>query len=180
VAQEIAENSITLVRDRQGLLPIQLGSEQPIALLLPELQDLTPADTSSYLKLKLADALREYHPYIDEFVLPSDPQEGDIAVVLQQLDKYALAIIGTLNASSQKGQQALVQAAFKRLPAIVVVALRLPYDLAVFPEVSTYICTYSILEPSMRALAKAMFGEAEFKGRLPVMIPGLIEANPDL
>jgi len=33
VAQEIAENSITLVRDRQGLLPIQLGSEQPMLVM---------------------------------------------------------------------------------------------------------------------------------------------------
>jgi beta-N-acetylhexosaminidase len=58
------------------------------------------------------------------------------------------------------------------LPRIVV-ALRLPYDLAAFPEVSTYLCTYSIVEPSMQALAKSMFGFAEFRGRLPVTIPGL-------
>ena len=60
---------------------------------------------------------------------------------------------------------------------MLVVALRLPYDLAAFPEVSTYFCTYGILEPSMRALAKAVFGYGEMTGRLPVSIPGLYEAG---
>jgi beta-N-acetylhexosaminidase len=173
VAQEIAENSITLVRDRQRILPIQLNANQRIALLVPEIKNLTPADTSSYLKLNLADALREYHPYVDEFVYPFNPQEKDIAALLQQVEKYALVIIGTLNAYSQPGQQALVHEVMKRRVPTIVVAMRLPYDLAAFPEVSTYLCTYSIVEPSMQALAKAMFGFAEFRGRLPVTIPGL-------
>jgi beta-N-acetylhexosaminidase len=57
--------------------------------------------------------------------------------------------------------------------------LRLPYDLSVFPEADTYFCTYSILEPSMRALAKALFGKIKFEGRLPVSIPGLFAlGNP--
>ena len=55
----------------------------------------------------------------------------------------------------------------------VLVAMRLPYDLMAFPQAATYVCTYSLLEPSMRALAAAMFGEIPFQGRLPVSIPSL-------
>ena len=55
----------------------------------------------------------------------------------------------------------------------VVAALRLPYDLMVFPEAGTYVCTYSILKPSMQALAKALFGKIKFDGKLPVSIPGM-------
>jgi len=47
-----------------------------------------------------------------------------------------------------------------------------------FPEAPTYICAYSILQPSTRALAKALFGHAEMNGRLPVSIPGLYETIP--
>jgi len=57
---------------------------------------------------------------------------------------------------------------------MVVVALRLPYDLMVFPDAPVYLCTYSILEPSMHALAKVMFGDLRPFGRLPVSIPGYI------
>jgi beta-N-acetylhexosaminidase len=56
---------------------------------------------------------------------------------------------------------------------VIIIAMRLPYDLAAFPETSTYVCTYSILEPSMRAVAKAIFGHSEITGHLPVSIPGL-------
>jgi len=175
VAQEVAENSITLVRDYEKLLPLRLSTDQHIALIIPKAQDLTPADTSSYLKLNLADELRKYHPNVDEFVLPYAPQDEDIAAVLQQIEKDALVIIGTVNAYNQTGQQALVKEVLKHNLPLIVVALRLPYDLAAFSEVSTYVCTYSILEPSMKALAKAIFGLAEFKGHLPVAIPGLVE-----
>jgi hypothetical protein len=75
-------------------------------LLVPEIKDLTPADTSSYLKLSLADALREYHPYVASSSSPLT-LEKDIAALLQQVEKYALVIIGTLNAYSQPGSKRL-------------------------------------------------------------------------
>jgi beta-N-acetylhexosaminidase len=56
---------------------------------------------------------------------------------------------------------------------VVLVALRLPYDLAAFSEAPAYLCTYSLLEPSLRALAKGLFGEMRFSGKLPVSIPGI-------
>jgi beta-N-acetylhexosaminidase len=49
VADEIAEKSITLVRDEKSLLPIRLETGQRIAAIIPRPLDLTPADTSSYL-----------------------------------------------------------------------------------------------------------------------------------
>ncbi len=55
---------------------------------------------------------------------------------------------------------------------LITVALRMPYDLAAYPEAATYICTYSILPPAMEALAEAIFGRIPFAGILPVTIPG--------
>ena len=59
----------------------------------------------------------------------------------------------------------------------VLVAMRQPSDLASMPQAQTAACTYSILEPSMRALAAALFGVKPFEGRLPVSIPGLAPAG---
>ena len=177
VADEIAVQSITLVRDQDNLLPLHLNSDQRIAVVIPKPQDLTPADTSSYIVPALASSLRAYHQNLDEFIVPYAPAEKDISAVVQQLKQYDLIIVGTLNAYNQPGQQTLVQEILKTGIPTVVVALRLPYDLAAFPEAPTYVCTYSILEPSMRALAKAVFGHGEIKGHLPVAIPGLYEAD---
>jgi beta-N-acetylhexosaminidase len=56
-------------------------------------------------------------------------------------------------------------------------ALRLPYDLATFPQAPTFVAAYSLLEPSMYALAAALFGRAGFPGRLPVSIPEIASAG---
>jgi beta-N-acetylhexosaminidase len=177
VANEIAEKSITLIRDHANLLPINLKPEQRIAVIIPKPADLTPADTSSYVTPKLADSLREYHFRVDEFIIPYKPGEEEIASVLNKLRDYDFIVIGTINAFGQEGQTMLVHEIQKINIPMIVVALRLPYDLAAFPEISTYLCTYGILEPSMRSLAKAVFGHAEITGRLPVTIPGLYEAG---
>jgi len=177
VADEIAEKSITLVRDNANLLPIDLKPEQRIAVIVPTPEDLTPADTSSYVTPKLADSLREYHSRVDEFIISYKPDEKEIASVLEKVRDYDFIVIGTINAFNQEGQSELVCEIQKFNTPMIVVALRLPYDLVAFPEVSTYLCTYGILEPSMRALAKAVFGHGEMTGRLPVSIPGLYEAG---
>jgi beta-N-acetylhexosaminidase len=84
-----------------------------------------------------------------------------------------MLVLGTLNAYASPKQAEFVRQALKLGVPSVVVVLRLSYDLTVFPEAETYVCTYSILEPSMRALAKALFGKIEFEGKLPVSIPDL-------
>ena len=173
VADEIAEASITLIRDDAKLLPLHLSVEQRIAVIVPKPLDLTPADTSSYVTPQLAAAIRNYHPRVDEFVIPYAPQAADISAVLERVREYDLIVIGALNAYNQEGQSTLVRELLKGQVPTIVVALRLPYDLMAFPEAPTYLCTYSILEPSMRALAKTLFGQNQARGRLPVSIPGL-------
>lgn len=173
VANEIAEKSITLVRNEQKYLPIKIEAEKHIAVIIPVPQDLTPADTSSYIQPKLAECIRQYHPKTDEFRIPLAPSAQECESLLEQVHDYDLIVIGTINAFAEERQAELVRQLLKLDKPVIVVAMRLPYDLMAFPQVSTYICTYSILEPSMQAAAKALFGFGEMTGRLPVSIPGL-------
>ncbi len=177
VAEEIAAASMTLVRDDPRRLPLRLRSDQRAVVIMPQPRDLTPADTSSYLRPKLADALRAYHPNVEEIIVPFDPQPEHIHALLEQVRGADVLIIGTLNAIHQPRQAALVRALLETGIPAVVVALRLPYDLAAFPEAQTYACTYSIVEPSLEALARALFTPDGFPGRLPVGIPGLYPAG---
>ena len=172
VADEIAERSVTLIRDENNLLPLRLTIKQRIAVVIPQPIDLTPADTSSYVIPTLAKEIYKYHPLVDEFIVPHAPSASDIAAVIEKIRDYDLVIMGTLNAFSNPSQVLFVHQVMKRGIPMVVVAMRLPYDLVSFEEVSAFICTYSILEPSMRALAKAIFGKIQFQGHLPVTIPG--------
>ena len=173
VADAIAERSVTLVRDDANLLPLKLNPDQRVAVIIPKPLDLTPADTSSYVTPGLGKALFQYHSNVDEFMLPYAPETDEIASLLERLHEYDMLIIGTINAYASPAQADFVRQTLKLGIPSVVAALRLPYDLMVFPEAKTYVCTYSILEPSMWALAKGLFGEIGFKGRLPVSIPNL-------
>jgi beta-N-acetylhexosaminidase len=172
LAQEVAQKSITLVRDTARQLPLRAGPEEKIAVALPRPQDLTPADTSSYVKPVLADALRRYHPQVDEFSFALNPSSPEIAALCERLVKYDVVIVGTINATADPAQAELVQKLIKQSARLIAVALRMPYDLAAYPAASTYVCTYSILPPAMEALAEALCGRIPFAGNLPVTIPG--------
>lgn len=177
VANEIAERSITLIRNDDGLLPLRINTEQRIAVILPQPVNLTPADTSSYMSPSLAAKIEAYHPNVDEHIIPYAPGERVIAGMIERLRDYNLLILGTINAFSAPAQAEFVRQVLGLNIPTVVAALRLPYDLISFPNAQTYVCTYSIVEPSMQALAKALFGNTSFQGQLPVSIPGLYEAG---
>jgi beta-N-acetylhexosaminidase len=172
LAQEVARKSITLVRDTARQLPLRLDSNERIAVALPRPEDLTPADTSSYVKPALADALRRYHPRVDEFSFGMSPAAEEIGALCERLAKHEVVIVGTINATTHPGQAELVKKLVRQSTRLITVALRMPYDLATYPEAATYICTYSILPPAMEALAEALFGRVAFSGSLPVTIPG--------
>jgi len=172
LAQEVARKSVTLVRDTARLLPLRIGADQKIAVAIPRPEDLTPADTSSYVKPVLADALRRYHPKVDEFSFAMSPAAEEIGALSERLAKYDVVVLGTINATAHPAQAWLVQKLIKQGTRMITIALRMPYDLAAYPAVPTYVCTYSILPPAMEALAEALFGRIAFAGALPATIPG--------
>ena len=170
---EVARRSITLVRDTSGLLPLRLSPDARIAAVMPAPKDLTPADTSSTITPHLAAALRAFHPHVDEFVTQHLPDENEIAALRTRLASYDLLVAGTINASMQPEQAALVDELLRLGIPTVTVALRTPYDLAAYPAAETHLCTYSIQPASLDALAAALFGEFQPSGRLPVNVPGI-------
>ncbi|MEA3375289.1 MAG: glycoside hydrolase family 3 N-terminal domain-containing protein [Chloroflexota bacterium] len=175
LAFETAARSITLVRDEASLLPLRLSSEARVGVVVPGSVDLTPADTSSYVSCDLAEAVRRYAPSAHEFVVPHAPADADIASLRHQAGEYDVLIVGTTDAAGEPWQAALVEALEGTGVPMVTVGLRLPYDLQAYPTASTYLCTYTILAPSMDALAGALWGKIPLRGRLPVSIPGLYE-----
>ena len=157
------------------LLPLRAGRgrEDCGCNSAPGCKTSTPADTSSYVKLVLADALRRYHPRVDEFSFAMSPSAEEIGALSERMAKYDVVVLGTINATAHPAQARLVQKLIQQETRMVTVALRMPYDLAAYPGAPTYVCTYSILPPAMEALAEALFWAYLFAGALPVTIPGL-------
>ena len=143
---------------------------------MPAPRDLTPADTSSFVRPGLAAALRERHPAVDEIVTGHPPSDAEVAGILERAARYDAIVVGTISATAGSAQARLVDGLLATGRPVVTVALRTPWDLAAYPAARTHVCTYSILPESMAALASALFGaaaDAPFPGRLPVAIEGL-------
>ncbi len=75
-----------------------------------------------------------------------------------------------LQGSSAALLQSVLQAAAAKT---VVAAMGSPYIASQFPEIQTYLCTYSNMKVSEISAVKAMFGEIPMTGHLPVTIPNI-------
>ncbi len=177
LSRELAERSVTLVRDDAGRLPLRLSADATILAVMPRPTDLTPADTSSLVPPGLARALRTRHAHVDEMLVLPSPSDTDIAAACELARTSDAVVVGTLDAAREPGQAALVAALAATGTPTIAVAMRAPWDVATYPAGVTAVATYSILPDSLDALVAALAGAIPFAGRLPVTVAG-IEAPP--
>ena len=168
LAAEVARRSITLLRDEPGLIPLARGTR--LLAVMPQPRDLTPADTSSVVPPGLGAALRARFETVDEIVTGHPPTASEVEAVADRARASDVVVIGTIAASMDPAQVRLVEALIATGRPTITVALRTPWDLDAYPVAGTHLCTYSILEPSLTALADVLAGIALPQGRLPVTI----------
>jgi len=161
-ARQVALDSITLVRDEGGLLP--LTSETSILVIYPR------------GGAGLGQAILEYAPQATLLEVSERPTSGDFVQATVLGEGVDLVVIGTRNVIQCPEQAQLVEAVGRERP-VIAVALDSPYDLLSYPEVSTYLATYGRAPVSMAALAQVLFGMEAPRGRLPVELPGLYPAG---
>lgn len=173
IAQDIADHAITLVRDAQGTLPLRPEPDDQIAVITVRPVDLTPADTSSQVTIRLAEAVARHHPNTSAYEVSHDPADEAIRAILNQTSAADMIIIGTISAEQYPQQAALVRAIHERGQSPLVVALRTPYDIMAFPMIDTYLCAYGIRAVTTEAITRVLFGSITAKGKLPCAIPGI-------
>ncbi|HEU4571588.1 MAG TPA: hypothetical protein VFR93_02795, partial [Candidatus Limnocylindrales bacterium] len=144
-------------------------------VLAPRPVDLTPADTSSYLRFDLAAALGARGLRAEPCEIPLDPTSSDVAALRVRAADSAgsggrTVVVGTIDATIHRGQASLIRALVEDGVRVVAIALRTPFDLAAYPSVGTYACSYGIQPPTSEALADGLVGVRPFVGRLPVRL----------
>jgi beta-N-acetylhexosaminidase len=171
LAAELAARSITLVADPAGLLPLRPGTAGRILAVMPRPTDLTPADTSSTVRPALGEALRHYHPDVDEVIVEPEPDVASIAALRERAAAADRVVVGTIDAHRLAAQLRLVEALAATGTPTIAVAMRGPWDVVAYPAGVTTLATYSILPGSLVALAAVLAGDASALGRLPVGAP---------
>ena len=172
LARELAERSLTLVRDVDGRLPLRLGPGDAILAVMPTPRELTPADTSASVPPGLAAALRSRWPHVREVVTGHPPTDDEIAGVVAAAHDAAVVVVGTIVATADPQQVRLVEALVATRRPLVTVSLRTPWDAAAYPSAGTHVAAYGLLQPTLVALAGALFGDRTMPGRLPVAVAG--------
>jgi beta-N-acetylhexosaminidase len=173
LAEELAQRSLTLVRNDDGTLPLRVSADAKVAVVQSPNARLTPADTSDRVAPSLAAAIKRRAPRTDEFVTSAEPSDNEIAAIRDRVAEYDVVVVGTAAANLRLNEAALGRALVTAHRRAVLVALRTPWDICAVPNARTFVCSFGILDPTTEALAGALFGEISFRGKLPVEIRGM-------
>jgi beta-N-acetylhexosaminidase len=174
IAKKIADESITLLKNEDNVLPLDLNDYKSIT-------NIAVTDGSGGLITEyFGDLLKTNRYDINSLKITRQSRKRDYDKIKSAALKSDLIIIssfirvnagkGPVDISSQ--QQNFIQSLIDSGNKIILISFNNPYLISKFPNVRTYINTYSNTTFSQEAALKAMLGDIEFKGKLPISIPG--------
>jgi beta-N-acetylhexosaminidase len=183
IAREIIESAVTLVRDKQNVLPLKLTDEQKVLFVTlvdnsEGWRDGVPGD--AFLAGLLSRHPRTTHVHVSE---KTSPAEFALIVKLAALSDVVI-VNGFIRVSAFKGSIDLSEGQLNLLKhfsalkkAFVFVLYGSPYLIAFVPELPTYVLTYEYYPAAEEAALKGVLGEIAFKGKLPIELPGFYKVG---
>jgi beta-N-acetylhexosaminidase len=166
-----------LVRNEEGLLPLNLAAGERIVVISPERYNLSMVEDRYYSDDVLADVIRQYHPNVSIMPVPGGEASRE---ALQATGEADIFVVATVNAHMDEGQAEVVRYLLSLGRHVIGIAVRNPYDLLAFPQLPTYLVTYEYTRPALNAAVRAIFGMRQASGHLPVSIPGLYPQAPSV
>ena len=173
VAQQVADRSVTLVRNRDDLLPLKAPQSTAFFLLAESRTSPEGQAMALEIRKRAGNAL--------VIQLDATMSEADLQVsAAHASDATQYVVAAFASVAAFKGTTSLggsfpqlLQSLTATGKPVAMVALGNPYLLRQFPDVAAYMTGYSTVAPAEIAAVKALFGEIPFRGTLPVTIPGL-------
>ncbi len=173
LAKRIAEQSITMLKNDQNLIPFKQGKFKNIYCIT--LTDKNWSEQTEYFENILENRVGR----ITTYFFTDKTKKNEYKRVLQELTDADLIIIPSfidvktyqrpVNLSAEQ-IDFIAGIMRKNIPSILI-SFRNPYLIYLFPEAETYLNSYSYSYQSQDAMLKALLGENEINGRLPVTIP---------
>jgi beta-N-acetylhexosaminidase len=173
VAREIAERSLTLLRNERNLLPLR-GT--PTANVL----SITHRRRNNLLAGRfLNQGLRETYGRLRTAEVGPDTHADEYARLMAQARRMDLVVVSLhITWGSYVGTVAAPEELIDFLQELsrsgvphVVVSFGNPYLLSEFPDVQSYLLAWGGSAASQRAVARALLGTVPIRGRAPTRIP---------
>jgi beta-N-acetylhexosaminidase len=197
--QQMADDAITLVRQNGAVLPLKKAGtgagSLPYQTVVEVRNHLLVIVFSDDVRLEAGRVLeRQIKMRVpDANVIYTDPQlSGAMADSVLRAATQADKIVAAVYASPTAGKMVKTDGGMRNSVSLpeesanllrqilktgaaktIVVAVGNPYLAKDFPEVQNYLCTFSAAQVSEVSAVKALFGEIEIHGHLPVTIPGV-------
>jgi len=177
VAQEIADRSLTLLKNGRNLLPL-LGTRSARVL------SITFRRPSDLLAGRFVDAgLRSRYPRLATAELTANTAPEEYEALLRRTRASNLVVVSLyVSVVTSSGDVAIPEETTEFLRELsrsgvphLVISFGNPYLLVGFPEVQAYLLAWSGTEVTQRAVAKALFGTIPIQGRTPTRIPPAFE-----
>ena len=173
VANKLAEEAITLVKDEQHLIPLSSNAKKKILhLTLIEERRTTFGEEFNLI-------LEKQIKNLSTIVLTNRSTKREFRDGIKAAQKADAVILSTYTRIRlSSGKIGLTDAQIKFVTQlntlkkpIVWLSHGSPYVLSSFPKMKTFLCSYGDSEILEEALAKAVCGKISIQGKLPVTIP---------
>jgi beta-N-acetylhexosaminidase len=181
MAMDIAQRAVTLLRDRDTLLPAARGGRMVLVQYMPETELRAGRTFAAELGAGAGDnriQLFKVGPSVGRPTLDS------ISAVARGADRVIVATY--VRRIEGEGRSAIPQHiagwidSLSQREKVVVVSLGSPYVIAQFPRVGTYLVPYGVSAAQERAGAREVLGRAAIGGIAPVSLPGFFKRGDGL
>ncbi len=170
------ESAVTLVKNEGDLIPLT-GAGRKIAVF-----SLSSDQGDYFAGRAFVAEMKKRDTGILGFFADGDTGQDELDADVARsagVDTVVFALFSRLTSSKgsvdlEPKHAALVQRlAAAGGPAVVAVSFGSPYFLEHFPGVAAYVCVYRNTPETQQIAARALFGEMDINGKLPVSLPGL-------
>jgi beta-N-acetylhexosaminidase len=180
VAAHVADRSVTLLRNRNSMLPLKDPQSTAFFLLAESRTTVEGQAMTLEIRKRAANAT--------VILVDATMSEADLQAAVQHAGdakQYVIAAFASVAAFRDNvplggGFPQLVQSLIATQKPVALLALGNPYLLRTFPDVAAYLTGYSTVPPAEVSAVKALFGEISIGGKLPVTIPGLAQYGDGL
>jgi beta-N-acetylhexosaminidase len=178
LATDIAEHAVTLVRDEDKLVPLKnLRPDARIFNLA-----ITNGDDRNWIANAFVSKLNRSGVKVETVVLDERSTDLEVQKAIEGA-KSADLVLASLYGRVRSGQVSSVgipDAGARALSALIAaktpmvgISFGNPYLLQSFPGLRTYLVAYGDMPSLQQAVARALVGEIDVVGKLPISLPGL-------
>jgi beta-N-acetylhexosaminidase len=179
LAQQIADRAFTVVRDDARLVPAPPPVSADARLFVLA---VTNGEDRLFVAQPFAATLARAGRRVEVAVLDERSSEKEVEKALERARGAALVVAalygrvrtGQANSGAlpEPGRRALDKLVERGGP-LVAVSFGNPYLLQSFPKLKTYAVAYGDMPSLQRAAARALLGQIDVTGRLPITLPNL-------